>query len=294
MISLFNPASPDAQVAPLLKAQEDTIKKNTPELPILASSTPKESPTKLFNDYLVTKNPILKQQASKALDSLQMFQQKATDFVSNFGDNLIKNTQTYHRPSDNILEVPKLDTHNISAINFSENDIPTVHTTNGKILPLDKVSLNIEPQPLSSLSYTHEIGKKDGKPITEDVPVTDPNKLRQAAQIKAIGDSINPDYTNYLLKTGVNEGNLNPTQRNYNFNDGTASTSLSDASKHGGVASVDRGLFQINSKAFPQITDAMADNPEFATLWAISLIDAGKQSKWVSNSKSKDMKVHYE
>ena len=54
------------------------------------------------------------------------------------------------------------------------------------------------------------------------------------------------------------------------------------------IKSVDRGVFQINNKAFPQITDEKAQNVEFATLWAISLIQAGKQHKWVADQYIKN------
>ena len=95
--------------------------------------------------------------------------------------------------------------------------------------------------------------------------ITDPKKLAVAERVAQISDTVAPQYTNYLIRLAEYEGTLDPKARNDN---GT---------------STDRGLFQINSKAFPQITDKQADDVEFATLWAIALIQAGKQNKWVAD-----------
>lgn len=41
----------------------------------------------------------------------------------------------------------------------------------------------------------------------------------------------------------------------------------SNKDSHGNVTSVDRGIAQINSVAHPEVTDAEADNPDWAINW---------------------------
>lgn len=97
--------------------------------------------------------------------------------------------------------------------------------------------------------------------------VDQPEQLEVANQIKAISDAVAPEYTDYLLRLARYEGVYNVKQRNVNRKDG----------------SVDRGIFQINNKYFPEVTDEMADDLTFATLWAIAAIEAGKQNRWVAD-----------
>lgn len=280
--SIFGPASPDTQAAPILKQQEDMLNSKIPD--VLNDSKPVESPTKLFQSYLQTGNQLFKEKSGQALDALSMFADKAgqtADYLS--GTTRVDKEQQ-----------PLVDPYAIHKLTFSENSVPLANLADGTVKPIDQVKIAIDPHPLSSVSFSIPKGSKDGVEQFDKQVITDPEQLKVAGTIKAIADRVNPDYTNYLLKLGNNEGTLKADARNYNFKDGTASTSISDAVHHGGVDSVDRGPFQINSKAFPQITDAMADDPSFATLWAISLIDAGKQSKWMANDKSKKTKVSYE
>lgn len=286
-MSLFGPASPDTQAAPIVKAQEDTLNSKIPD--VLADSKPKESPVKLFQSYLTTGDTMFKQAAGDALNNLSMFAHKAESFAQNYTDKLTGTLRV-----DNAHAQEPIEPHHIQKIAFSENSVPIAHLADGSLKPIDNLAVNYNPTPIQSLTYTIPAGKKEGKMLADTVTITNPAKLQAASTIKAVADSINPDYTNYLLKLANNEGALNPKQRNYNFNDGTASTDITQAVHHGGVSSVDRGIFQINNKAFPKIPDSIADDPQKATMWAISLIDAGKQSKWVANQKTKDTKVTYE
>jgi hypothetical protein len=288
---MFSPAAPDTQTAPILKAHVAALNSQIPD--VLADAKPKDDPTSLFQSFLTSGNSMFKEAAGTALNKLQSFTNTAQSYAQNFPDSVLPGGMTTYTKPAPILQ-QQVNPQNIAKVNFSENYMPTIQMQGGQLMPLDKVNLDATTTPLSTLSYTQPIGKTpEGTVKTETVPVTDTNKLNTASTIMAVANSINPAYTNYLLKTANNEGALVPDQRNYNFNDGTASTNPADASQHGGIASIDRGVFQINNKAFPQIPDSVADNPKLATLWAIGLIDSGNQSKWASNAKSKDMTVNY-
>jgi hypothetical protein len=170
---------------------------------------------------------------------------------------------------------PKIEPNKLSMPVFSENKIPKMDGT-----PLNEVKLPTEtPKTIKSIKITH------GKQTWE---IKDPEEIKIANRIKFISDQINPDWTNYLLKLANFEGVYKQKQRNYNYKKENEKSIMSrdkrdDLIKKGYTESVDRGIFQINNKAFPQITDQMADNLDFSILWAISLIDAGKQDKWAAD-----------
>jgi hypothetical protein len=148
----------------------------------------------------------------------------------------------------------------VKNLKFSENGIPTLETGTQSV-PIDKFSVARAPvAPMTALKITDP---RKGFSKT----ITDPKKLEVARQIAQISDTVAPEYTNYLIRLAEYEGGLKTNARN-------------DKNTNGGV---DRGLFQINSKWFPQITDEQADDLQFATLWAISLIQAGKQHKWMAD-----------
>jgi hypothetical protein len=283
-MSIFSPASPETQAAPILKAQEQHLNNQIPS--VLNADKPKDSPSGLFQSYLTTGNPIFKTAAGTALNALHSFADKAGDIVDSIAGNNVK--------VDNTQPQPIYQAQHVRGVNFSENAIPTANLSDGTIKPIDQVNLDVQPHPLTSISYSIPRGTKDGVAQTEKQTITDPSALKVAGTIKAVADQVNPDYTNYLLKLANNEGVLKADQRNYNFKDGKSSTNPADAAHHGGVDSVDRGVFQINSKAFPHISDAVADDPARAALWAIGLIDAGKQSKWMANDRSKETKISYQ
>lgn len=69
--------NPDTQVQPLLKAQEQTLVAQVPSF--LKEAMP-ESPSKIFNDYATTGDPILKQKAGDALNSLTSFVSGVTNY----------------------------------------------------------------------------------------------------------------------------------------------------------------------------------------------------------------------
>lgn len=82
---IFSPASPEAQTAPILKAQEDYVKQQIPNT--FKSVAPKESPTQLFQDYLTTGNQEFKQASSNALNKLNEFASDANIAAKKFVAN---------------------------------------------------------------------------------------------------------------------------------------------------------------------------------------------------------------
>src|SRR3990167_697489 len=82
-------------------------------------------------------------------------------------------------------------------------------------------------------------------------------------QIIAIAKEQNFKWPDYLLKLAYCESRFNPKARNNN-----------------GRYGMDRGLFQINNKYHPQITDKQADDVRFATLWTMEKINKGYQHLW--------------
>jgi len=117
-----------------------------------------------------------------------------------------------------------------------------------------------------------------------------PEKLAIANTIKSVADKVAPEYTEYLLKLAQKEGIYKADQfRGEKKNPG------------GGD---DQGIFQINSKFFPSVTQEMANDVVFSTLWAISLINSqtpvagdGKrtgQEKWIANEAVKRSSITIE
>ena len=100
----------------------------------------------------------------------------------------------------------------------------------------------------------------------QGVVIDDPKALEVFNTIKSVADEIAPEYTDYLLRLAWYEGR------------GQANNRLDN-----GDRGMDRGIFQINDKAFPDVPDEFADDPVKATMWAISLIEEGKQSRWVAD-----------
>ena len=82
------------------------------------------------------------------------------------------------------------------------------------------------------------------------------NLIRRIAE----GFDVDPDLAVRVAKC---ESGLNTTARNYNE-----------------PGSVDRGLFQINSKYHPEVTDQQADDPVFATKFFCEAVKAGNLSWW--------------
>jgi hypothetical protein len=166
------------------------------------------------------------------------------------------------------LKVASIDP---SELNFSENGMPFIKKGDMKF-GIDEVKITAKPgKEIKSLTITD---KRPG----QSAQVRDEAKLAVANTIKRIADAVAPQYTDYLLRLARYEGNFDAQAVNDN-----------------GAKGIDRGVFQINNKSFPQITDAQANDPEFATLWAISVINAGKQSKWFANpiAKKAKLKINY-
>lgn len=76
----------------------------------------------------------------------------------------------------------------------------------------------------------------------------------------AIEENVDPALAVRVAKA---ESNLNPNAKNVNTD-----------------GSIDRGLFQINSKWHPDVTDAQAYDPEFSARFFAKAVKAGNLSWW--------------
>lgn len=133
-------------------------------------------------------------------------------------------------------------------------------------------------QPTNPITRLEIIDPRDATaPDTErqGVVIEDPEQLKVFNTIKGVADEVAPEYTDYLLRLGWYEGRGNAQNRLDN-----------------GERGVDRGIFQINNKAFPDVPDEFADDPAKSTLWAISAIEAGKQDRWVADEYVKNAKTN--
>jgi len=109
----------------------------------------------------------------------------------------------------------------------------------------------------------------------QGVVIDDPEQLKVFDTIRSVSDEIAPQYTDYLMRLGWYEGRGNAQNRLDN-----------------GEKGVDRGIFQINSKSFPDVPDEFADDPVKATMWAISVIESGNQNnKWTADKYVKNAKT---
>ena len=86
-------------------------------------------------------------------------------------------------------------------------------------------------------------------------------------KIREIADKENFKWSDYLVKLAYCESRLNPKATN-------------DNGKYG----LDRGIFQINNKYHPTVTDAQALDIDFATRWTINKINGGYQHLWACDS----------
>lgn len=181
-------------------------------------------------------------------------------------------TQTIDAPKPDPAQpapLTKIDKSNLVFKEFGNGDgIP--HIQDGaNSTPIDKVNFTPpDTQKIKSISISDP-----RKGFSQEI--TDPHKLAVANEIKKISDAVAPEYTDYLLRLASYEGKYDPHTVNDN-----------------GVKGIDRGVFQINNKAFPQITDQMAKDVKTSTLWALSLIQSGKQHKWVADPYVKDAKTN--
>ncbi len=154
------------------------------------------------------------------------------------------------------------------------NGIPYVKQGD-KAVPISEVAKSyVPPKPAQPINKIVITDPEEGTYVIDT-----PEKLSIANEIKAIADDIAPEYTNYLLKLAQKEGGYD-----------RKAIRPEDQNPGGGV---DRGIFQINSKFFPTVTDEMAQDIKFSVLWAISLIESANpkkgdgartgQEKWIAD-----------
>jgi len=142
--------------------------------------------------------------------------------------------------------------------------------TDGETKSIKDVYKTYKPEPKREIKPFVVNDPQEGKFV-----VKDPEQLAIANEIAAVADNVAPEYTSYLLRLAAKEGVYNREAfRGEKENPGGGN---------------DRGIFQINDKFFPTVTDEMANDVTFSTLWAISLIESGGESggqgqkKWVAN-----------
>jgi len=87
-----------------------------------------------------------------------------------------------------------------------------------------------------------------------------------------------PEYAEYLVKLAFCESSMNPDATNDKGNNP--------------AYSYDRGLFQYNSYWQSQVSDECAYDVRCSVENTIKMIEAGKQHRWVCDSKVKGVPIH--
>lgn len=95
------------------------------------------------------------------------------------------------------------------------------------------------------------------------LPESGERVMTTVERIRAVADKHQFKYTDYLVRLAYCESRFNPKATNSN-----------------GAYGTDRGVFQINDKYHPNITDEQAFDIEWATKWTIDQINAGRQHLW--------------
>jgi len=136
-----------------------------------------------------------------------------------------------------------------------------------KVVETYKVAERIEKTQIQApvaLQATSSVIVKEVKLITNNPDVE--------FQIRAIADELKFKWPDYLVRLAFHESSLNPN-------------AISKPNKNG---SIDRGLFQFNSKMPPiTITEECAMSLDCSTRKAIEAINAGKQDHWSANQVAK-------
>jgi hypothetical protein len=152
--------------------------------------------------------------------------------------------------SDNGLEIPKISEGKLSLGFFGGLLLGAVAGF--------YIDGSIETAFLAGLSASTIITGLIGKKITETAEASEtiPEMIKRIAREQGV----DPELAYRVAKC---ESGFNPKARNINSPD-----------------SIDRGLFQINSKYHPEVTDGQADDPEFATRWFCTAVKQGHIDWW--------------
>ncbi len=92
------------------------------------------------------------------------------------------------------------------------------------------------------------------------------NKSTVKERITAVAEENNFKWPDYLLRLADCESKFDAKARNDN-----------------GIYGIDRGVFQINNKYHPEVSDEQADDVEFAAQWTMDKINKGQQNLWACN-----------
>lgn len=101
--------------------------------------------------------------------------------------------------------------------------------------------------------------------------------LSTEERILDIAEKENFKWQSYLLRLAYCESRLNPDAINYNQGHGT-----------------DRGIYQINDKYHPEVSDECAYDLECATKWTMWRINSGYQEEWACDDIIKNNFDYYE
>ena len=106
-----------------------------------------------------------------------------------------------------------------------------------------------------------------GKLVSKKNEIQNPNNksVEEIIRYIAAEEDVDPDLAVRVAKC---ESNFDPNAKNTNPQ-----------------GSVDRGLFQINSKFHPEVTDSQAFDPIFSTRFFCKAFKAGKLSEWNATKK---------
>ena len=131
----------------------------------------------------------------------------------------------------------------------------------------------------TELERHHELPVASDKPLEVEIIELVTHNPEVETMIYNIADEMGrPEYAEYLVKLAFCESSMNPNATNDKGNNPSYS--------------VDRGLFQYNSYWQSHITDECAYSVECATKNTIKMIEAGKQHRWVCDSKVKGVPIH--
>jgi hypothetical protein len=119
----------------------------------------------------------------------------------------------------------------------------------------DNLTANsFEPETVNAPVW-HKYPEPEGKEKTE---------LTVQDQIRLIAKDAGFEWTEYLVKLAACESKFDPYATNMN-----------------GGHSLDRGVFQINQKYHPEVSNECAFSVDCATKWTIGMIRNGQQKQWM-------------
>lgn len=125
--------------------------------------------------------------------------------------------------------------------------------------------LMTEASRISTESHTVRV-EKNIQQERGQLPKTEKKNLTMEQRIRRIAGEHDFRWPGYLVRLARCESKMDPTATNSNGKYGT-----------------DRGLFQINNKYHPEVSDECAFSVRCATKWTMEMINNGEQHQWACN-----------